>query len=641
MSGFVGIFNRDGRPAADDRLTHRMLDAIAFRGPDASGVWTNGAISLGHCLLRTTPESIDEQQPHHLHAEGLSIVFDGRIDNRDELLDRFDCERVRPTAAFDAAYVLCAYRLWREECASRLLGDFAFAVWDGQRRRLFCARDVIGLKGLYYHQSPSVLLFASEPQALLRHPAVSRRPNEGMVGEYLSVVTSTDDTLFSDIQRLPRACRLSVSADGCRIDKYWEIDPGREIRYQTLDDYSEHLCGLLRDAVRVRLRSCTPVGVMLSGGVDSSSVLSTATSLTGADVPTECEAFSLIPPAGVLDESYYMNRVAAMYGCRLHTFRGETPPAAEYRRAAGLRGDVPPTPNGRLTCSLKRGAAAAGVRVLLSGIWSDEWFSGSYYHCADLFRSLRWWTLVRHVRTLSRFPDLSLPGPLLKILTWPLLPRRVRKGVKLLIGRDGVPPWVRRDFARRISLADRLYPIDAEAPFPTIAQRRVYADMTSGLATLTAEEDDRTAAEFGVETRHPFADRRIMEFGMAIPEDLRWRGGTRKFILREAMRAYLPDEIRTRRTNAEASSVFIAPLRGLVDGGLFRNAAIAREGWADLGEARAFYDGLASRYANGDPSYAADVTPMWMIAAVEIWMREVVEHDIIEEESWKETAIST
>src|SRR3990167_5999050 len=123
-----------------------------------------------------------------------------------------------------------------------------------------------------------------------------------MVGEYLSVVTSCKDTLFADIQRLAPAGRLSVSPDRCRIGKHWEIDPGREIHYKTLDDYSEHLRGLLRDAVRVRLRSCTTVGVMLSGGVDSSSVLSTATSLAGAGVPTECEAFSLIPPAGVLDE---------------------------------------------------------------------------------------------------------------------------------------------------------------------------------------------------------------------------------------------------------------------------------------------------------------------------------------------------
>jgi len=156
-----------------------------------------------------------------------------------------------------------------------------------------------------------------------------------------------------------------------------------------------------------------------------------------------------------------------------------------------------------------------------------------------------------------------------------------------------------------------------------------------------AEEDDRTAAEFGVETRHPFADRRIMEFGMAIPEDLRWRDGTRKFILREAMRDYLPDEIRTRRTNAEASPVFIAPLRELVERGLLRDPAIEREGWADAAEARALYEGMMSEYRNGDRSYTAHVWPMWTIAAVEIWTREVVEQDAVEEDSCEKMVMST
>lgn len=638
MSGFVGIFNRDGRPVGGDRVVRRMLDAIAFRGPDASHVWMDGPVALGHCLLRTTPESVDEWQPHHLRDEGLSIVFDGRIDNREELLERFDRERVSPTADFDAAFALTAYQLWGEECPAQLLGDFAFVVWDARRRRLFCARDVLGLKPFYYHRTPDLFLFASEPQALLRHPAVSRRPNEGMVGEYLSVVTSVEDTLFADIQRLPPASRLSVSADRCRLDKHWEIEPTREIRYTTVAEYGEHLRSLVSEAIRGRLRSCSKVAVMLSGGVDSSSILGLATSLVrqGA-VDTNVVALSLVAPEGVVDESPYIDQVVAMHGCRAHKFPGDSPPPAEYRRAARLRADVPPWPNGRLACALKQGARQSGVRVLLTGLWGDEWFGGSYYYCADLFRSMRWLALVEKVRTQSRVLEVTVPGPLLKVMIWPLLSRAMRRHVKRLIGRDGMPSWIRRDFAQRIGLADRLYPIDPDPAFPTIAQRDIHRTVTSGLATLATEEEERTAAEFGVETRHPFADRRIMEFGMAIPEDLRWRDGVRKFILREAMREYLPDEVRCRLTSADAAPIFVPPLRGFLNQGLLDAPAIERQGWVDFGEARALCADMLDRHANGDATYADAIWPLWSIAGVEIWMQEVVDRTAIEEDSCEKT----
>lgn len=634
MSGIVGIFNRDGRPVGDDRVVRRMLDAIAFRGPDASHVWMDGPVALGHCLLRTTPESVDEWQPHHLCDEGLSMVFDGRIDNREELVERFDRERVSPIADFDAAFALTAYQLWGEECPAQLLGDFAFVVWDARRRRLFCARDVLGLKPFYYHRTPDLFLFASEPQALLRHPAVSRRPNEGMVGEYLSVVTSLDDTLFADIQRLPPARRLSVSAEDCRVDKHWEIDFTKEIRYKTIDEYGDQLRTVLRDAVRARLRSCSTVGVMLSGGVDSSSLVGMATSLArdGA-VTTRCEAFSVVGMDGVLDESRYIGQVVRMNGCRAHTFAGEAPPIDHYRRGARMRADVPPWPNGRLACALKQGARQKGVRVLLTGMWGDEWFGGSYYDCADLFRSFRWLTLIYKVRTQARFPEVPIPSPLPKILLWPLLSKPWRKRIKVLIGRDGVPRWVHTEFARRIGLADRLYSPDPEPSFPTIAQRSIYQDVLSGLATLATEEEDRTAAEFGVETRHPFADRRIMEFGMAIPEDLRWRDGVRKFILREAMREYLPDEVRCRLTSADAAPIFVPLLRGFLDQGLLDAPAIERQGWVDFGEARALCADMFARHANRDATYADAIWPLWSIAGVEIWMQEVVDRTATEEDS--------
>lgn len=630
MSGIVGLFNLDGTPA-DERIVQRMLRTIAHRGPDASRVWSAGSVALGHCLLATTPESVGEQQPLHAADAGLSIVFDGRLDNRDELEKSFARERVMPAARSDAAFVLGAYRCWGGECAARLLGDFAFVIWDAPRQQFYCARDIMGVKPFFYHRGPHVLLCASEPQALIAHPAVSRRPNEGMVGEYLSVVTSTTDTLFADVQRLAPAGRLIVTPGGSRVDTYWTIDTSREIRYPTMEEYGEHLRSLLREAVRARLRCSTNAGVMLSGGVDSSSILGLATSLRrSGDVPIACEAWS-VRTDGVVDETPFIAQVVEQNGCRAHMFAADTFPAADYHRSARVRADVPAAPNGRMADTLKDAARQSGTRVLLSGFWGDEWFSGSYAHCADLFRSLRWLTLAREMRAQSTAPDASPSGSLLKTLAWPLLPRPLRKRIKTLIGRDGVPAWVRPDFARRVSLADRLYPDDPDLDFPSVAQRELYREAMSGAAVLATEDDDRAAAEFGVETRHPFADRRVMEFGMAIPEKLRWRGGVKKVVLREAMRGYLPDEVGRRLTSPDASSVFLAPMRESIDAGLLHSARIADQGWVDVDAVRELDERISSSYRTGDPSYAWDVWPLWSVLAVEIWMREVVESPASEE----------
>lgn len=639
MSGIAGVFARDGHPVAAQVLSE-MLRATGHRSREAPRCWSDGLVALGHCGVITVPEGANESQPLSSADGQLRVVFDGRIDNRAELDAAFEQRRIRREGESDAAYVLASYRLWLHDCPSRILGDFAFAIWDAAERRLFCARDVLAIKPFYYACTPRLFVFGSERATVLAHPAVSHDINEAMVGEYLSVVTSVEETLFRDVRRLPRASRLTVSRERATVEKYWEIG-GREIRYRTEDEYCEHLRALLREAVRARMRSTTPVGVMLSGGVDSSSITALGASFvrTGA-ARVSFDAFSFVERGGDLDESVFIEQAARRHDVRLHTFPGDTPPLESYRRIARQRADVPPSPNDRLFCTLRRSAADCGTRVLLSGIFGDEWFSGSFYHGADLLRQRRWLALARYVRTQSRFADIPRPGPLAKILLWPQLPRAARRRVKQLIGRTGVPPFVRPDFARRTDLADRLYPACAEPPLPTIAQRSIFEEMTGGVSTLTIEEQVRVGSELGVETRYPFADRRILEFGMNIPEDLRFRDGVRKYVLRRAMEADLPEAVVARRSSPDASARFLPTLRALFDEGAFDSPSIERAGWVDAAGVRALYRSIVDRHARGDDSFARDVWPLWSIAAVEMWMREVVEGNKAED-SWLEASRMT
>jgi len=145
MSGIAGIFNLDGRPA-DASLLRRMVDAIAHRGPDGSGVWIAGSVGLGHRMLRTTPESAVEKQPLTDESATLSLTFDGRVDNREEISSLLSSHGWKLRDQTDAEIILRAYQCWGEECAGKIVGDFAFVVWDGKKQQLFCVRDVVGLR---------------------------------------------------------------------------------------------------------------------------------------------------------------------------------------------------------------------------------------------------------------------------------------------------------------------------------------------------------------------------------------------------------------------------------------------------------------------------------------------------------------
>jgi asparagine synthase (glutamine-hydrolysing) len=279
MSGIAGVYNLDGRPV-DAALLRRMTERIAHRGPDGAGYWMDGPIGLGHQMLHTTPEALVEKQPF-LNARGdLCLTLDGRVDNREELRAALEAHGAKLRTDTDAELVLQAYECWGEECPRRLLGDFAFAIWDRRQRQLFCARDILGFKPFYYYTDGRTFLFGSELPQLFEDTTIRREPNEGMIGEYLVMaVTSQEETLYRDIFRLPPAHVVSVQGGQLRKERYWTLDLAKQIRYRTDEEYAAHFFAVFKEAVRCRLRSHGAVGAHLSGGLDSSSVVCMAQGL--------------------------------------------------------------------------------------------------------------------------------------------------------------------------------------------------------------------------------------------------------------------------------------------------------------------------------------------------------------------------
>ena len=214
MSGIAAVYYLDGRPAGRG-LIGAMLDAVAYRGPDGLNSWIDGPVALGHAMLRTTPEAMGESQPLVDEQSGLSLTLDGRVDNRDELKALLERQGLRLVGGTDAEIFLRAYQCWGEEAPAKILGDFAFALWDGPKRHLFCARDFASVQPLFYYCDSRTFICASELHQILVDPAVPRELDEQVSGMYLTgMLFDPVSTLYREIHKLEGGCSITVRPDG-------------------------------------------------------------------------------------------------------------------------------------------------------------------------------------------------------------------------------------------------------------------------------------------------------------------------------------------------------------------------------------------------------------------------------------------
>ena len=339
MSGIGGILRVDGAPV-EQGLLERMRDIIDFRGPDGSGLWMNGKVGLVHRLLWSTEESVSDQQPM-ANGRGLWITADCRIDNREELKQRFISAGLWREAGKlfgskpvpDSAYILFAYELWGKEAPGRLLGDFAFAIWDEPRQKLFCARDQIGIKPFVYHWNGRKFLFGSEMKQIFQDPSVSEELNLLHLADLLATsFPNREETPFLAVRRLPPGHSILIEWGNFRLRRYWDWNPLAEpLSRSSVQENAARFLELFREAVRARIRS--PIGyragAFLSGGLDSSSVVAAAVSSsppsqTSRPFPVFTSCFLETDPRyqrrnfDPVDEGPYVAALAEQYPLELH-----------------------------------------------------------------------------------------------------------------------------------------------------------------------------------------------------------------------------------------------------------------------------------------------------------------------------------
>ena len=258
-------------------MIERMITRLKHRGPDGIDYVHSERIAMGHCHFWTTPQEINEKQPLKISNLPFTLIFDGRVDNRTDLIREIGLDINEARHLSDASLILHAYDRWQSGCLKHILGEFAFALWDEWRKELLVARDALGRCTLFYGWQGSSLLIASEPWAVAgafkEFPGVS----ESAAAHYFSLKVDQDgQSFFKNIFELQPAHFLKVTPSGSSIHRYWQPDLSKKIRYRSDTEYSEHFLSLLNESLLCRMRASTPVSVLLSGGLDSTPLASLA-----------------------------------------------------------------------------------------------------------------------------------------------------------------------------------------------------------------------------------------------------------------------------------------------------------------------------------------------------------------------------
>jgi asparagine synthase (glutamine-hydrolysing) len=619
VSGLAALFERDGAPAAEARITG-MLARLAHRGPDRRAHLALGPVALAHARLEITAEDALAEEPLASPGARIWVSADARLDNRQALLAaRRAAGEAGDEPLSDAGLILWAYQRWGRDCPAKLLGDFAFVIWDEAAQRLFCARDHLGVRPLYYHADARTFRAASEMHALFADERVPRRPDEHAMALFLTdQYTEARETLWSGVLALPAGHHLTVTGRSLREERYWQLDPSRRIRHRDASAYAESFRETFEEAVRSRLRSRWPVAAHVSGGLDSSSVACVAERLRRAGEGPEAPLLLLrcAYPGLACDERDYSQSVADHLGLSIETFSPPDDPELCRPLPESAPSDDYFEPTTRMFAPLLTMASRRGVRVTLTGLGGDQIMRRTGAECVYAMRRGRLFAATKLAGLTRRPFSLSAWKTLLRDTLRAYVSPRATLPVRALLRplRDRWP-WTSPAVARaamkhKEDLAHR----DFER-YPDPVARDFVGQIESGQNTsLSLTLSDRLAARGGAELRHPFFDVRLVELVLAFPHHQLFDGEFEKPVLRRAMQGILPERVRARRHVTHFTDYLcrhVIEAHGAAIEGLLAHGMLAR---ASLVDVAAIEKLLATR--------SRDALSLLSPLALELWLRK-------------------
>jgi asparagine synthase (glutamine-hydrolysing) len=551
IAGFVAV-----TPGSDsESILRRMAASIRHRGPDDTGYYNDQNAFLGHLRLSI----IDVEgghQPMPNESRDCWITYNGEIFNHAIL--RPDLERAGHvyTSRCDTETILHAYEQHGADCVTLFRGMFAFAIWDSSRKTLFCARDRLGIKPLYYYWDGRVFAFASEIKALLEHPSISPALEESVLPEYLGFgYTSGERTMFRNIRQLLPGHHLTLDlrepSPGLQVRQYWEVPEPREDRSEsgcTSDqDWISETRRRLEETVHMRLMSDVPLGMFLSGGIDSSAIAALIKRRASGPVKT----FSVGYREARFSELGYAAEVARQLGTDHHEVVIGMDEFFDALPRLIWHEDKPITWPSSLSLYFVSKLAAQEVKVVLTGEGSDELFGG--------YERYRWNMMSRqHARIYGILPEGVRRSIRNHVATSKLLRASVRRKIgHTVIGRDSeIEDLFLDNFYCAFSRSDLAGLLGKDAgsmygnymgywnsrPGERLLPRMLYADQKTYLLELLMKQD-RMSMACSIESRVPFLDHPFVEFAMSMPDRMKIRGSAQKYVLKKAVEDLLPESI--------------------------------------------------------------------------------------------------
>jgi asparagine synthase (glutamine-hydrolysing) len=625
MSGICGLFHPDQRPVASADVA-TMTAMLEQRGPDGSSRWCDGAVGLGHTMLATTPGVLRESQPFRHPESSCVIVADVRLDYRDEVIGALGLEdRAAPG---DAELILNAYLAWGEACLDRLLGDFAFAIWDPRNRTLFCARDRYGARPFYYHfAAEQQFVFASEPRAILALPQVPYALNEGRIADFIVEQLEWIDyesTFHQDVFRLPPAHKMTVSSSGIAISEYWNPAPGPALNCKTDSEYVEGFLEVFSNSVEERLQvPGSQVGSMLSGGMDSGSVTAITHVLLSGERELRLSAYSLARRRGV--KCTESNRIYATLD--FLGLSGTQIIADDIDSIADkLWTDFAEPFDGQFLFlrAIYETARRDGIEVVLDGAAGDLVFNEGAY----IIRLLRRGRFRRAWREISGEQAFWGGSSALAVLFAQLGSAFAPQAIKTVLRKPKQDKreqgyvsasLISPEFAERIDFEERFNRMgqtfsDCWSGDPGLQRvRKIRPNLTAG-----RERYARIAASAGVEGRDPFADQRVIDYCSRLPDHMVARNGWPKYLLRVAMKDRLPDEVRWGRGKPHLGSLYnktFLEREKIRDKLRLEDLAKSLEGYVDSASLRTAWRHFESG-GNPNPVHSAYILSLWLAQSV-------------------------
>jgi asparagine synthase (glutamine-hydrolysing) len=620
MCGIAGIINVEAAPSSTD--IGAMIADITYRGPDGVGQICLEAdgVALGHRRLSILDLSEAGSQPMASSSGRFWVVFNGEIYNYLEI--RRDLEALGYTfhSGSDTEVLLYAYKHWGAACLERFMGMYAFAIWDRNRRELFAARDRLGIKPFYYRETARGILFASEIKSILAIQTEPRGVDVSLIDAYMDFgYVPGEDTLHKGIKRLLPGHTLTWRDNRTTVSEYWDLRFGTQGEDE-IPVYADRIKGLLKDSIALHLRSDVPLGVFLSGGLDSSAVVALLSPGASCGLKTFSVAYHFGPD---YDETPYAREVAAAFSTDHHEIRVTPKQFLEFVPSYIWHMDEPVTEAAAISLYYVSKLAREHVVVCLSGEGSDELFAGYDFYTYNLaiekarrifgvgiFRGL-----TRLAGKIGRFAKirkyLELAGSSLE--------ERYRgissyeRGKKANLYSSGFVNCVTEGNVSCSAFIEGLF---TRSKHWDPLSRMLYFDTKTWLVDDLLIKADRMSMANSIELRVPFLDHRLVEYAAAVPSRYKIRGTETKFILKRIMEGQLPQRIVRRRKMG-----FPTPLEIMFRDELFEYAHDTLLSHQAVGRGYFDVEAVKQLLFNHRSGKAANHREIWQLVVLEEWHR--------------------